>query len=273
MSICFLIGGTGNQLYQIANMPDNTRFSSFFLSAKVCGLLGWTHHERLLKPIRCSHWKTVLGLLVLTFDLLIFILFKRTFLCRLDLRKFSSTPKLFDFVKIGYFQAMPSESGFARVRSYLIPVLPECDAHDVLMHVRGGDILALENESIAAQPKNSFGVMQYGVLEAEFYGDALKLSNANERIIVSTNDRDWAQNIIAEQGDLDFEFIKEDRLPYFIACALKARIFIASNSTLSWWIVWLRSREHVTLVPVPFFVEGALPVPTGVLEVPATWRK
>lgn len=240
----FLIGGTGNQLFQYSRSKRQDRFSYAFLDGPLPKILGWTRHERLFDFPKASLLSEIVATVIVPFDLLLGKFFGRTLLTSLDLKAVRSEPLLTPAYRLGYFQRYAASRDVTELATQLAGTEGnEMSDRRVCMHVRGGDVLALEAE----------GENPYGVLTAGYYREALSGLKPDSGVTVFTNDKRYAKQIIASLADLRLRLEVDDGdLVSMVSGCLKAEIFVASNSTLSYWIAELRGSGKTTYSPQPF---------------------
>lgn len=248
MHLRFLIGGTGNQLFQIATAPDNSIFSDIFLSKYLCRLLKLQVHEQL----KLTDGNKIFGFLllpILLIDAILARLVRFTLFVHFDLNSLSCMP-LFNLISIGYFQ---SNSGMFNRTDYFDCFIGDLDEFTAV-HVRGGDFLLPINKN------------EFGALTIKYYCDALENNTLSVRIF--TDDYDYAKDLF-KNVDQQVDII-DGSLEQMIRQCLNAKIFIASNSTLSFWISIARqSHGREVIVPKPFQLNSVLEVPgsKGTLNV------
>lgn len=257
MSVIFLIGGTGNQLFQYASAAPSDTFSTFFLRPSVRKALKFTDHEQLFKFPQASFISQYLALFVVVMDLAMFRLFKCTLFSTFDLRgNKTSAPILSEKVRLGYFQK-------ANVRRDVSELLPQLRAgltgREVrnTMHIRGGDLKLSYQE--ADTP--------YGYLPPSYYQDALAQLNVSGRVDVYTDDIEFAQHMCTQvSGDYTFNYCT-GTLEEMILATSQAEHFVSCNSTLSYWIVKLRGTALASVAPRPFQRRSDMPLDDAVLRV------
>ena len=101
MQVTFLIGGTGNQLFQYASAPPDAVMSTFFLQPGVRSVLGWTQHEQFIQYEEPSIIELILALGVLGFDLILAKLAKISLFTELDTRRLKARAKIKPMVRLG----------------------------------------------------------------------------------------------------------------------------------------------------------------------------
>ena len=240
----FLIGGTGNQLFQYSRSKGQDRFSYAFLDGLLPKILGWTRHERLFDFPKASLLSEIAAIIIVPCDLLLGKLFGRTLLTSLDLKVVRAEPLLTRAYGLGYFQRQTASRNVMELANQLAGgEVSEKSGRHVCMHVRGGDVLAME----------AAGENPYGVLKTRYYREALSGLQPGSEITVFTNDERYAKQIIDSLADLRLRFEVDDGdLASMVSGCLKAEIFVASNSTLSYWIAELRGPGKTTYSPQPF---------------------
>jgi hypothetical protein len=111
-----------------------------------------------------------------------------------------------------------------------------------LVHIRGGDYIS-----------NSENTDNFGLLSPNYYSEVLKNLGVAE-VVVSTDDLKWLTNFyehfrISEVLDPT----NSDEWDVFLA-AVSSRIFLTSNSSLSWWAGFVASMSGTrVIIPQPWF--------------------
>lgn len=178
-------------------------------------------------------------------DIIFFFLFKVTLFTEFQVRKIVSIPKVFNVCSVGYFQSF---NFFEELEDKLDKILNglriEPIENYVCLHLRGGDFLS--NKATA----------EFGKLSENYYKQSLGYGTQSARsvnsrsLVILTNDKNHAKKFFISE---DKKKIIAGDLEEFFSYALGARIFISSNSTLSYFIVLLRNRAKMTsIVPSPF---------------------
>ena len=199
--VVYLIGGLGNNLFQIANASkcsSDFRCVNFFLDSRVRKLLGHTDHPNVTHKI-CKletstfHWS--LGLVVL--DFMVARAISRSFFTVFDTESLQIKPWFCDLIFFGYFQ---QSSGPERVAQNLVSSgllhdrivekikLKSRDCETVL-HIRGGDV---RDQGLSAR--------------IESYRDALALLKGTvmwERLRIITDDLDFVTQVLGESPTND----------------------------------------------------------------------
>lgn len=235
----FLIGGTGNQIFQLRSQFDV--YSCFFLKPSITGLLGWSKHPYVLKGLRSPSFLWVFTcLLFLVIDLAMLWLGCKPIFGQIDLRHAKGEGRL-KIYAIGYFQSNDKLNDFrASILSESFNFNDQAENVPVVFHIRGGDVLSLGN----------IGKNAYGVLPPTYYYEAL--SNLSDTEIsdayIITNDSAYAKSIFGSAAKIAGGTLIEDfRLGVF------SSRYISSSSTLSFWIVRCREyRKLKSVVPYPF---------------------
>lgn len=263
MAIVFLIGGTGNQFFQYAASAPDDIFSGFFLKSWVRRRLNWTDHEQAIDFSWAPLHIQTLALVLLAFDLFVARLFRFTLFSTLDLRHLVSVPLLYEINRLGYFQNAPERRALAELGNQ---ISPNSKQDCIAVHIRGGDLLEIESR----------GENIYGMLKRKYFVKALELANnklsvdknADLDLVIITDDLEYSETL-----DLDtvlqgrFENISVP-LKETIQIAIGADFFVASNSTLSYWIIRLRNGKNC-VAPKPFQkrYDFKLPLATHRIEV------
>jgi len=111
------------------------------------------------------------------------------------------------------------------------------------VHVRRGDYLKMAN--------------QHGLTSKRYYDDALKTvqsQNSFDRIVVFSENIDLAREVVPS-GDV-YLSPKEISCPaQNLMLMSKAKSFIGSNSTYSWWSAFLMEEDASIIFPRPWFAE------------------
>ena len=260
MHLRFLLGGTGNQIFQIATSSSDTKFSSFFLNGQVCKILRLTHHEdlKLVKDV-----PLILNLITLpavALDVFLYWIFSVSIFTDFDLNLLKGK-SLFSLLSIGYFQNFASDK--YRTDFFSKYVTKEATM-DIVLHLRGGDYLTNAN------------VECFGKLPADYFSEALRSSYKEQedlfQIVLASNDKSAA---VQMQRELKIERcqIEASSLESMIKRSLNSFCFIASNSTLSYWIAVARSEiGRDSIVPKPFQKSNDFNVPKDkILEIPVEY--
>jgi hypothetical protein len=246
MAIIFLIGGTGNQFFQYAASAPEDVFSGFFLDPVVRRALKWTNHEQSLHFPWAPKSLQVLALITLALDVLLARLFGFSLFSTLDTRSLKMRPSVVELNRFGYFQDAPERRDFAELARQISPAFHK---GRIVLHIRGGDLVTIDRE----------GRNVYGMLDREYFIAALK--RAKEAIpsesagavvrLVVTDDPDYAASL--DLGSDSNEPVNIQCLPLgeTLALAVGADWFVASNSTMSYWIVRLRGGKNC-IAPKPF---------------------
>ena len=126
----------------------------------------------------------------------------------------------------GYFQ---TEKYFKHRRKEILDLFDvefkeECDLSEYTsMHIRRGDYLKIAN---------------HPVLNVEYYQKAIELSNA-KKIVIFSDDIAWCQSIFKGSN---FLFMDDDDYKELYFMSLCKNNIIA-NSSFSWWGAWLNKNE------------------------------
>ncbi len=225
---CYLIGGLGNNLFQI-NHDNEAYYSHFFLLRPIRKILNWTQHENILNPNKINIFREIISLFILALDIILTKILKISLFTEFDLRNIKHKPKITTLVIIGYFQSMN-----IKCVSSIFNLLPLKikDNQSTLIHVRGGDSLKDE--------------LNYGQLSESYYSELL-----NEQFFVITDDELYAEKIFCKHEQKE---IRTFNLTESINSAINAKVFWSGRSTLSFWIVKIReSIGKKSVVQKPFF--------------------
>ncbi|MCP5395636.1 MAG: hypothetical protein H6918_02690 [Sphingomonadaceae bacterium] len=252
MAVVFLIGGTGNQLFQFTRAAPRDRFCTLFLQPRLRRWLGWTDHEQVLRFPAASPLACALALPMLALDVALVRLAGWSLFSRLDLRSVKARPMLTRLVQAGYFQDAAQTREASELGDQLAAQGEK--APELALHIRGGDALAMERQ----------GAARYGILPPDYFRAALAMAGDPDKVYVFTDDPAHARAICAESV-LEGTRVSYDSgdLGAMMRGCLSAKSFIACNSTLSWWLVQMRGADRPSIVPSPFTLALDLPVPPG----------
>lgn len=246
MQVTFLIGGTGNQLFQFATAPAEAEMSTFFLRRQVRGFFGWTQHEQIIKYEEPSTIKLMISLTILVFDLILAKMAKISLFTELDTRMLKLPAKIKPLVRLGYFQRSKI---IRNLKPLSQQIAPNPEYGTIALHVRGGDILALER----------MGRNEYGMLKSAYYCEAIAKARdfmisqgrPPAKLLILTDDPNYAATLNINVKGVPQGEILSISLNDTFACATSAECFISSNSTMSYWIVKLR-EDKWSVAPYPF---------------------
>jgi len=245
MHIRFLIGGTGNQLFQVASAPSDTRFSTILNNVFFTKIFRWTSHPQLLKFISPPPIIEISGFLLLVADLLLFKVLKFSLFTDLDLGMGKSRAIFRSFLSVGYFQDASTKEVHPAITAKFIGAIRA----EIVCHIRGGDFLIDRNASI------------FGKLGPAYYRNALERASffCAYPIIVFSNDEFYAASILSLVPKNRETCYQDAELIEMIERSVNCSFYIASNSTLSFWIVLIRSSVgRISLAPKPFHREGSI---------------
>jgi hypothetical protein len=253
MKYVFLLGGLGNNLFQLTKFPE-AKYCSLLILPWIRILLRHTVHEDLI-PIKLPVL-AVVGLPLILLDFMLAFLMRKSLFTLFDLRKFNAKP-IFPVFAIGYFQ---DDIHINRIRSKIaLQTLQstyesnDLDAPVCVIHVRSGDIL---------DPNT---VNPYGELAMKYYAKALDEfcpRDISAKIVVHTDNAERTKLFVDEikeiiSIDRDFE-IRVSRLSTMIKDSLNATVFVSGNSTLSVWISAARTsfthEAKTTVCPYPLLL-------------------
>ncbi|MEL7199440.1 MAG: hypothetical protein AAGL10_14105 [Pseudomonadota bacterium] len=246
MQITFLIGGTGNQFFQFATSRPDAKMSTVFLQQSVRKILGWTQHEQVINYDGAGLFKTALAFAILGFDIALAKIAKVSLFTEFDTRGLKLEPKISPIVRLGYFQEAQVTRSLAEIGRQIAPT-PQQGL--LAMHVRGGDLLRLEQA----------GKNEYGMLDNSYYRSGIekvrdKLASEDRNaaeVLVLTDDPEYAATQNFSIDGMPEPVIKRVPLKETLALAVGAEWFISSNSTMSYWIIQLREGQR-TFAPQPF---------------------
>lgn len=241
MKIVYLIGGFGNQCFQLAYGGAEADYSTIFLNGAFRKRLKHTDHERVFEPRQKVLHFALLPLLAM--DVLFAKMFGKTIFTVLDVKRLKAKP-LIALILLGYFQEEQLYSEVPKRAAFW--TFQPSDANIIVLHVRGGDILTLPDSE---NPN--------GILSMRYYARALEkvLSEDGQigSVLLQSNDRDYAtlvQTYLLERfPDLVID-IATSGLKDMIEGSVGARWFVGSNSTLAFWIVIFR-KGIKSILPSP----------------------
>lgn len=258
MKIIYLIGGTGNQLFQLSHLKKGDDYSTLLLTSIARRLLKQTNHINIVnESIKFKHF---LLLPLVFFDLFLLKFFSFTLFSRFDINYGSSRPLLLNLIWIGYFQDFIGDNSNL-IDFFSLPKLTNSNFESTIsVHVRAGDIFQID------QNKNP-----NGVLASTYYVKSLELikdfSVHDYKIKIFSDNVEYAKiikNVYLKAGYTS-DIVDVDLLTMINTC-VNSTHFIASNSTLSYWISILRKGDR-TIVPSPFLKKKILPDPFNFLSV------
>jgi len=155
-----------------------------------------------------------------------------------DLYGYYQSPKYFDHIK----DEIKSDFTFTNeIESVCDEMIESIDNGRKLiaLHIRRTDYTVNPNHPVQS---------------LEYYEEALKHFDKNERIIVFSDDPDWCQQqklfdnddiMISEGNDADVD----------LCLMTKCNYHIIANSSFSWWGAWLADSEHV-IAPTNWFADS-----------------
>jgi hypothetical protein len=141
-------------------------------------------------------------------------------------------------IHTGYFQndIQVNNSGLA-LKIANLSKNPASQIGELVVHVRGGDFIAAQR--------------LYGLLDREFYTDAIRAMGQPLPITCITNDKKYALDLLSP---LHVSFSEGNGPLEDFFKAVSAQNFVGSNSTYSWWIAKTRiSMGRRSVMPEPFF--------------------
>lgn len=248
MKVVYLIGGFGNQCFQLAYGGSGADYSTFFLTSAFRKHFGHTDHELVFEPKQKLIHFALLPLIAV--DVMLAKMFGRTLFTLLDLKRMKAKPQI-PLILLGYFQEEQLYSEVPETASFWVS--QPGDTNTVVLHVRGGDILTLPGSE---NPN--------GVLSMKYYARALEKVMSKdgqiESVLLQTNDRDYArvvQTYLLERfPDMAIDIATSD-LRAMIDSSLGARWFVGSNSTLAFWVVIFRKGVR-SILPSPVIKKKVL---------------
>ncbi len=154
----------------------------------------------------------------------------------------------------GYFQsASVSEETIELFRKRLFlkaAVAPLLEASEIVLHYRRGDYLS---------HRQSIGLLDDGYfIRAAVY--ARQVTGLSRILIFSDGDAHHLRESLVDQGFKVeiFDDGKVDPLTVLYLMSTSGKVFIASNSSFSWWSAALGKDERLALYPKPWFRDGTL---------------
>lgn len=259
MTKVFLIGGTGNQIFQYARSKKEDTFSLLFTHRRIRKLFNHTDHPQVLRFPRSNAIGTFFLLPLLVSDFVFVRFLGISLFTEFDLLNQTCAPRIKKLMSIGYFQ---EEIGERDIRDTLDVEMQKVRSDTVAMHIRGGDFLSAKNAA--------------GQLSPTYYENALKQAlkvSTPKSVTVYTNDRAYAEAVCSNlPRDLHYDFCDGALLEMVRDC-VTAQTYISSNSTLSYWICRLRDTQQTTISPVPFTLARQLPTLEYSIHVEASFHK
>ena len=183
---------------------------------------------------KCSNTEAFLTLPVLALDLFLARFFRVSIATDFDLN-FVKCKSVLTRYSIGYFQN-PDAVALENIISTTSTPLEEWGAYTevepLVLHIRGGDALLQKNQSVFSAPNLSW------------LGQELENHNDIEKIVtVVSNDLEYAEWLLESfSEDYTLSFKCNLTIEDTLAIALRAKHFIGSHSTLSFWICVLRQN-------------------------------
>ena len=276
MATTFLIGGTGNQLFEYVTSSKDDNFSTFFLNNSVRSLLGWTKHEQILEFDAPNILVHTFLLIVLSLDLLLAKYANVSLFSDLDLIATKKPARIFKLVRMGYFQdakpnrdIIPIKNKFFKVRRRGL----------IVAHIRGGDLLRTErvkDHTYGLLPKEYFHESVSRAVDLsrrQFISSGLSISpnKQSEKILVLTDDPEYAaEMMVMEDASLKIE-VSCLALADTLEIAVNADWYISSNSTMSYWIVRMRDGTNC-FAPQPFQKRGDFKLPESTLRISVNYN-
>lgn len=246
MTVTFLIGGTGNQLFSYSTSGEQDKVSTVFLHPWVRRLLGWTQHEQVFFYEHPGLIRHIVAIGALFLDFILANVFGISLFTQFDTRRLKVSARLLQFARIGYFQTAPIQRSLEPLALQLAPVKT---SGLIVAHVRGGDLLALERA----------GENIYGLLGSAYYQSGIRFAvegilrggGTANRLLVLTDDIGYANSLDLEVAGTMVPEIRRVPLGETLSLSIGADWFISSQSTLSYWIVQLRQGIQ-SVAPQPF---------------------
>ena len=118
--------------------------------------------------------------------------------------------------------------------------------HNVVIHIRGGDFLKINNLNIC---------------QFDYYKKTLEyfLSKGLKKFVVISEDQKYGKEVIKELKryflDIEISIMKSDSIENDFNMIRSSKLAILSNSTFSWWASFLSSSKKEFLVPSNFTIK------------------
>ena len=238
----FLIGGTGNQLLQIATAPSPSSFSYLINTIFFQRIFGWSVFPNFLGiGFSLSDFLTVVLILQ---DFIWGKLFGKAIFTTFDTNSLEC-PSIFNRLSIGYFNKGINFENYDLMRSMFDNALKSnegksINGYDIVCHFRGGDALDEKVREI------------FGQLDKEYYQKAIQSLNQVsqcKKILFLTDDKKSCETAL--RGFPYSYDIKKASLTDTVKTILVSNYFISSNSTLSLGLVMARNYKK-TVIPEPY---------------------
>lgn len=231
MITCELMGGLGNQLFQIATT------TALALRNNDTACFDIDNHRIGLQGRNASIYKSTLYRKLNNAKL------NNTNFFEQEGFHFSEIPYSENLKIVGFFQ---SEKYFIDYKVQIIDLFEPNDGiisyinnkyGDILskktcsLHVRHGDYLLLSNN--------------HPPLQMKYYEEAMKYFDNDTLFVVFSDDIDWCKSVF--KGD-NFVFIEneEDYIDIYLMSLCKNNII--ANSSFSWWGSWLNKNENKKVI-------------------------
>lgn len=253
--VVFLLGGTGNQLFQIATSDEDALFSYFFLRPWVRRALGWDNHQQILTPPSAGIVRSLLGFILLFLDLVLAKLISTSLFTDFDTTGLKLRARKRAMVRLGYFQGDPRRREVSSVFE-LNNITPP---YRTAIHYRRGDLDA----------QRALGKDPYGRLDQDYYGK-LKLLGSGS-IVVLTDDAEAAREFFSTLSFFPRAAFLQIDLRETMEIALSVERFVSCPSTLSFWICEMREGRGC-VVQKPFFQKLGHRVPKHLRTRPAIFE-
>jgi len=253
MKTVFLIGGCGNQFFQLSHLNKNDTYSTVLLKTIFRNLFSHTVHDNIVN--NSTKISDYILLFIALIDIVFFKLFKITLFTKLDLNLGKSNPIVYDRIWIGYFQDEIGNNSnlneyfnFNHVNKNINLV-----SRELCIHLRAGDIYSMDNS------KNPNGILGF-----DYYNKAIdKLNFKFDNVFILSDNIEYACELKKHLGlkfrNVDVTVLDIGLSEMIVKC-INTDYFIASNSSLSYWISILRKGVGV-VVPSPFIKKKNYPDP------------
>jgi hypothetical protein len=230
MITCFLQGGLGNQLFQIATTTAlalrNNDFACFDIDGHRIGLQGRN----------ASNYKTNIYRNLLDHKLDTDIIFNQ------NGHHYEEIPYQENLKLIGYFQ---SEKYFEDYKEYILKLFEPTEEILQYINEKYGDILNKNTCSINVRHGDYLRFPNHHpICSMEYYETAISHFNGTTFLVFSDN-INWCKNNFI--GD-NFIFIEgeKDYVDLYLISMCKNNII--ANSSFSWWGSWLNKNENKKII-------------------------
>jgi Glycosyl transferase family 11 len=250
MITCQLIGGLGNQLFQIATTLavawDHQDVAVFDLHG----------HRALSQGNAATHYQTTIyrNLRSQKLPPRKFIFKERGF-------GYQPIPYRSDMMLVGFFQ---SERYFIKYRQDLLDLFtPQSQVIDRLKS-KYGFVLERPNCAIHVRRGDYLNRTQYNpICDLEYYQTAIDLFDRDTTFLVFSDDIQWCKQtftsdrfILSEHNSVAGYPPSSEEIDLYLMSMCQHQII--ANSTFSWWGSWLNQNPHKTIVAPQIWFGAAL---------------